>query len=871
MRLLGILLLTCLIALAESGKVLDPSGRPIPQAHVTLQAASGAIAAQAISDATGSFDLGNVPRGNYLLQVSAPGFAPWTAPWSPASAATDIRLSVDPLPQQTTVTAERGSVDLTDQSAAVVSVRDRELWRAKPMPTLGHALEGSPSILLQQTSTSQISPFLRGLTGYQVLNLVDGVRFNNSTFRSGPNQYLAYVEQSQAQRIESSLGPSSAQYGSDSLGGTIQVLTRDARYGSSRSAEVHGEWNLFGASADLSGGTDGQILVANEHWSWLGGVSGRKHNNLRAGGGTDSRHVLRRFFGLSDSQIRDLTGNRQLDTGFSQWGAHTKFAARLTPTQLLSVWYQRSDQFDTKNYKDLWGGLGRLQSDLRPQSLNFAYLRYEKLGIGFLDSLSGTFSANAQGDGSARQNLRTTDAVTIDDSQVNVFGYTSQATTHIGSWQSISFGGEFYDERISSQRLTGGRIARPLYPTGSRYRTGGLFIQDRFDFGRLKLAAGGRFTRVNFQTLQDTFGTAESSQSFSDWTYNLSGSYQLTSALAIQALIGRGFRAPNVNDIGAVGLNDLGYEIPAAEAPGALLGSSAAENATSLGREVGGLKPEHLLNYEFGARWQSNRLYVRAQLYASDLYDPIVRRTLLFPADRVPTSLAGLPVTVIAPTPAQLTQGVRTVATAVDPRAVKAFVNDGRARYYGAETIVRFTPASGWQIEGNYSYILGRDLNPNRNIRRLPPQQGMLSLRRARSRYWWQTSLLFASAQTRLSGGDRDDERIGASRSRSDIAAFFQGSRIAPYIANGVFTPTGETLRQIQDRLLPGTADGTRIPLYQETAGWVTWNVQGGFPLNDWMSVSGGVHNVLDRNYRVHGSGVDSPGFNAFLGLRFRF
>jgi outer membrane receptor protein involved in Fe transport len=253
--------------------------------------------------------------------------------------------------------------------------------------------------------------------------------------------------------------------------------------------------------------------------------------------------------------------------------------------------------------------------------------------------------------------------------------------------------------------------------------------------------------------------------------------------------------------------------------------------------------------------------------------DPIVRRTLLFPADNPPSQLSGIDVSPLPQTPAQAAQGVVEVATALDSRAVKAFVNDGASRYYGIESVARYSLAAQWVVEANYAYMVGRDLNPNRNTRRLPPQAGTLSVRYAPNtrKPWIEISLTATGEQDRLSGGDIDDERMGASRSRRDIAAFFYGSRVAPYLENAVFLPTGETLQQIQNRVLPGVADSTRVPLYTSTAGWYTLNFRGGLPLSERWNLTGALENALDRNYRVHGSGLDAPGRSAYLGITYRF
>jgi outer membrane receptor protein involved in Fe transport len=141
-----------------------------------------------------------------------------------------------------------------------------------------------------------------------------------------------------------------------------------------------------------------------------------------------------------------------------------------------------------------------------------------------------------------------------------------------------------------------------------------------------------------------------------------------------------------------------------------------------------------------------------------------------------------------------------------------------------------------------------------------------------------------------MNPGDLDDERIGASLRRRDIAAFFASGIIQPWISPGsdgiratpddVFNLTGETLREILDRVLPvgsvvrGTPvvnDDTRVPLLTVTPGWSILDVRGGLSISRYLSAGFGVTNLFDRNYRIHGSGVDAAGISVFAGVRWVF
>ncbi len=901
--------------LTLNGIVVDPADAPIAGAVVAVLNAQATSISETVTDSSGSFSLAGLPPGSYALRVKAGHFETRYVPVTVEredSGVLRLRLEIAGTSSTVTVTALRGNVENALTANQIVDVRERDYLLQRPLATVGNALEGSTGVMVQQTTYGQSSPYLRGLTGYQTLLMVDGVRFNTSIFRSGPNQYLSYLNPAQVARVEAVLGPTSATYGSDSLGGTINLLTPETSYEVAQSASrFHGEFSATGASADASGVTDARVSLANSRVFWMLGGTFRRLNNLRTGGGLDLHNAFYRYLGVSPTDVKGLLGSRLRDTAFSQYGADTKVALHPSPSQSLTFQYIYSGLQGERSYRDQLGGAGRLQSLYYPQSLNFGYARYEKRNLGFVGSLTGTFSVNSQSDGSIKQNLRFTDPITTDDSRVDAYGYSLQGASHAGRRHVLVYGGEVFDEHIASTRFNFDPTKstttqeRALYPNGTRYMISGLFVQGASEIirGKLRAILGTRFTDVRLWTYAasnenaagQSLGVADGSLVFRDVTYNTGLTWQVNPSLSVNLLAGRGFRAPNVTNLAALGLSTQGaVEIPSYDAAGAgaLIGADSGDTALSTGKRVQKLRPESLYNYELGLTFTASRLHSRVQLFDAELLNPISTRTVLFPADSVPASVAGIPVFIVPPAAAQKAQGVVAVATALSPRALKTTVNDGHSRYYGVNSLVSYSVTSRWRIHGNYTFLAGRDLYPNRPVSRLPPQQGMVSVWFApwRRGLWLEMRSRFAGPQSYLSGGDIDDDRIGASRRRSDVASFFRSGNVLSYIQPGVdrksgtsddiFSPTGETLRQIRDRVLPIGAvingvrvadDGTRVPLYTRAAGWWSLDLQGGISIGERTSLHFGLGNMLDRNYRVLGSGIDAPGLNGFLGLRYMF
>jgi outer membrane receptor protein involved in Fe transport len=147
-------------------------------------------------------------------------------------------------------------------------------------------------------------------------------------------------------------------------------------------------------------------------------------------------------------------------------------------------------------------------------------------------------------------------------------------------------------------------------------------------------------------------------------------------------------------------------------------------------------------------------------------------------------------------------------------------------------------------------------------------------------RWWIEPYLHAAERQDHLSSLALEDRRTGAMRTRSSISNFFnRGARVRGLIAVGldgmpntsddILIPTGETLAQVQDRVLGVGVNAA--PLFPAIPGYLTVNLRGGFRVREHHEFILGFENIGDRNYRGVNWGIDAPGRSFSLRYLKRF
>lgn len=165
--------------------------------------------------------------------------------------ATEQLASLDTMVVTATRQPMRVSEVLTD-----VSVIERNEIEAAGHTNLEQILAAQPGIQIVANGSwgANSSLFIRGANGKHTLLLVDGMRMGSAT--SGEPTW-SRIPAAQIERIEIIRGPASAMYGSDAIGGVIQIFTRrsDAAFHFSADAGA-GRYGTRKGSAHISGKRD---------------------------------------------------------------------------------------------------------------------------------------------------------------------------------------------------------------------------------------------------------------------------------------------------------------------------------------------------------------------------------------------------------------------------------------------------------------------------------------------------------------------------------------------------------------------------------------------------------------------------------------
>ena len=241
---------------------------------VILVIGSGALG---LTDERGRFEIDGLPAGSYevLAQREHLTAARQTVTIEPGGTATaDFVLGLSALQEEVTVTASAGGTETVLEAFNAVSTLDAFDIARESADNLGAALEDEPGIALRSFGPGANRPIIRGFDGDRVLILEDGVRTGDLSGESGDHGVA--VDPNGAERIEIVRGPATLLYGSNAVGGLINVITPHASHRESRIEGTRAQLSTDLGSANAQAGANVSLQHARDGvYYWAGGGARR--------------------------------------------------------------------------------------------------------------------------------------------------------------------------------------------------------------------------------------------------------------------------------------------------------------------------------------------------------------------------------------------------------------------------------------------------------------------------------------------------------------------------------------------------------------------------------------------------------------------
>lgn len=622
---------------------------------------------------------------------------------------------------ETTVTATGTKRDVFEVATPVTVINEQKIQQKDPQNP-ADLLREEPGVDIAGVGPNQMRPVIRAQRGLRVLFLENGLRLNNARRQTDFGEITGLVDLESVQTIEVVRGPASVLYGSDAIGGVLNLITKEPSTG-----------DRFSGSVDLSYANAGDRRRGGAHvagalgaFTYQLGASKRKASDYDAPSGSFGLIHLDRDTRVLDTGVDDTTiwgsigwavnDRNSLRFRFNRYDAdQTGFGYipgeqyGVTEDVKIRILYPEQ-QFD--RYSLAWTG----NSDRNPLSdstnVQLYYQRNKRslnndininigpIGPGFPNSfvLANTYNRTLLSTGGLRA-----DAVKV------LFGGNHTLTYGVEGYRDRSYNTD-YSVTATHLKFAGPPFEIVQYATSDRANapnatntSSGVFVQDEaILMPRLRVTAGLRYHKV------DTRATATPKWNIDGLDFSdsntvgaITATYQLTDELNALVSYGTAFRAPNI-------IERL-FNGATPEGNGFQILNPALSSETSN-------------NWDLGVKYRRADAFMELVGFRNTVKNGIVQ-DFLSPAE-------------IATLPADIQTAIRQSGA----RFVVQQVNADRLRYQGVELALGYRLPIGLTLGGNYTHINSSRLGATTI---LPPDDVYKNKTFAYARYqpagsrWW--------------------------------------------------------------------------------------------------------------------------------------
>ncbi|MFI5237519.1 MAG: TonB-dependent receptor [Ignavibacteriales bacterium] len=552
------------------GKVLDKiDNEPLVGVNVLIEE----LKSGTVTDGNGKFELENIPSGNYKLKISYIGHK---------TVIINIVVPSDKAEQLETLLEEESlTLDEVVITGNPLEINPKEIskpniilsnldLRIKRNSTIAQTIDYQPGIAMQSNGIATSKPIIRGLSSNRILILEDGLRTGDLS--NTAIDHAISEDGSSPEKIEVLRGPASLLYGSNAIGGVVNIITEIIPR--TVPQEVLGEAKLE-----------------------FGSVNDEKLGRIHLGYGIDKLSLHGDFFKKKTNDYKVPSGLRVVNSDYESEGF--KFGVAFHP--VWGVIGASINNYDTQYGipfdQNEVGGEGPVAIDLQKQEYR-VLAEMEDLNT-FINSFSlkGGYK-NYQHDEIELE------AGTIGSSfLLNTFsGDFSFGQGKIDNMENLN--GTFGLWLLNQNYKVEGEEA--LTPNAD-YKSIAAYLLEQISLGKISLNLGGRFenNRVDIpQTiLYDSLFTP-TQKSFNSFSGSIGLVYYFVDEAGVFVNLSNAFRAPTVEELSSYAIH-------------------AATNTFDIGDR--NLDKENNIGGDLGIRYTTYNLTLEGNLYYNRIFNYIYR------------------------------------------------------------------------------------------------------------------------------------------------------------------------------------------------------------------------------------------------------